>query len=187
MEIIDVLIAVDAPYIMKTFGPNQAGKNGQYVSLGEGHKSIYMIGTWYHVQDQADSELDVFAKPGDKIRWRMTTLSMGGNYQGIITGFVINNGANNITPPAPGRQVITIPQIDTSVSTLDKVIIKSTEDVFWESTVLYSGKVTYHTKFMLYYVGGGGGGGNGSNGGGGGGGGGGCDPCGGYHWDPFIN
>lgn len=70
------------------------------------------------------------------------------------------------------------------------------DDIFWESTVLQPGPVTYHTKFVLYAGGGGGGGSNhtGSDGGGGGGGGcnhtgsdGGCGDCGGYQWDPFIN
>ncbi|AEX52531.1 inclusion body protein [Rahnella aquatilis CIP 78.65 = ATCC 33071] len=182
MEIVDVLIAVDAPRIIRDFHKNDVAKTGQYQSLGEAHGYIYMIATWYHARDEADSELDVFAKQGDKIRWRMTTLSMGGNYQGVITGFVINNGAVNITPPVLGRETIITPQLD-AVS--NRVILTSKEDVFWESTVLKTGKVTYHTKFQLYVGGGGGGGGGceGSNGGGGGG----NDPCGGYHWDPFIN
>lgn len=55
------------------------------------------------------------------------------------------------------------------------------DDIFWESTVLNPGPVTYHTKFVLYAGGGGGGGSNhtGSDGG--------CGDCGGYQWDPFIN
>lgn len=31
------------------------------------------------------------------------------------------------------------------------------DDIFWESTVLQPGPVTYHTKFVLYAGGGGGG------------------------------
>ncbi|MBN3144974.1 AidA/PixA family protein [Pectobacterium brasiliense] len=210
MEIVDVLIAVDAPRIIRDFHTNDAANTGQYQSLGEAHGYIYMIATWYHAQDEADSELDVFAKQGDKIRWRMATLSIGANYQAVIMDFVINKGAGNITPPTPKKEIITIPQLD---PTSKKIILTTTEDVFWESTVLSTGKVTYHTKFQLYVGGGGGGngggcgsnggggggngGGCGSNGGGGGGNGGGCgnnggsgggcDPCGGYHWDPFIN
>lgn len=37
MEIIDVLIAVDAPRIIRDFRTNDAAKVGQYQSLGEAH------------------------------------------------------------------------------------------------------------------------------------------------------
>lgn len=197
MEIIDILIVVDAIRILNDHGKNNAAHTGEYVNLkNDGHNYIYMLGTWYHIQDQADSELDIFAKPGDKIRWRMTTLSMGEKYQGIIKEFVITGGKNNITPPRPAHKTIITPRIDTNELSLDKAVFSMADDIFWESTVLQPGPVTYHTKFVLYAGGGGGGGSNhtGSDSGGGGGGGcnhtgsdGGCGDCGGYQWDPFIN
>ncbi|EHX6292494.1 hypothetical protein K1940_004492 [Salmonella enterica subsp. enterica serovar Larochelle] len=194
MEIIDILIVVDAIRILNDHGKNNAAHTGEYVNLkNDGHNYIYMLGTWYHIQDQADSELDIFAKPGDKIRWRMTTLSMGEKYQGIIKEFVITGGKNNITPPRPAHKTIITPRIDTNELSLDKAVFSMADDIFWESTVLQPGPVTYHTKFVLYAGGGGGGGSNhtGSDSGGGGcnhtGSDGGCGDCGGYQWDPFIN
>lgn len=180
MEIIDILIVVDAIRILNDHGKNNAAHTGEYVNLkNDGHNYIYMLGTWYHIQDQADSELDIFAKPGDKIRWRMTTLSMGEKYQGIIKEFVITGGKNNITPPRPAHKTIITPRIDTNELSLDKAVFSMADDIFWESTVLQPGPVTYHTKFVLYAGGGGGSNHTGSDGG--------CGDCGGYQWDPFIN
>lgn len=159
MEIIDILIVVDAIRILNDHGKNNAAHTGEYVNLkNDGHNYIYMLGTWYHIQDQADSELDIFAKPGDKIRWRMTTLSMGEKYQGIIKEFVITGGKNNITLPRPAHKTIITPRIDTNELSLDKAVFSMADDIFWESTVLQPGPVTYHTKFVLYAGGGGGGG-----------------------------
>lgn len=193
MEIIDILIVVDAIRILNDHGKNNAAHTGEYINLkNDGHNYIYMLGTWYHIQDQADSELDIFAKPGDKIRWRMTTLSMGEKYQGIIKDFVITGGKNNITLPRPAHKKITIPRVDTNELSLNKAVFSMADDIFWESTVLNPGPVTYHTKFVLYAGGGGGSNHTGSDGGGGGGcnntgSDGGYGDCGGYQWDPFIN
>jgi nematocidal protein AidA len=182
MAIIDVVIVVDAPRILRDYGTNNAAQTGMnYVPLGqqgEGRYYLYMIATWFDVQNQAESELDVFANAGDKIRWRMTSLSLDRTYQCFIKEFVINRGANYITQPAPKHESVTVPQIDTSVAALNTTKPKQIDDVYWETTVLQPGPVTYHTNFIVTGPGcdAGGGGGNGGNG-----------NCGGYTYDPYIN
>lgn len=189
MAILDVLIVVDAPRIIKDHGKNDFAKSdtdtSRYVQLkNDGKYYVYMIGTWYAVQNQGESELDVFARPGDQIRWRMTSISMGGAYQCVIKEFVFNNGAGNLTPPALMSKKILTPELDPNARPLGKIMHTEVDDVFWESTVLNTGPVTYHTKFAIFA---GGGGLSGGGGGGGCGGDGGDGNCGGYQYDPFIN
>jgi nematocidal protein AidA len=208
MAIIDVLIVVDVQRIMHDCEPNDAGRTGTYVPLGnrgEGQGYVYMVTTWYHAQGEATSELDVFAQANDTIRWRMTSISQDNNYSCFMTGFVFTspNPTTYVTPPKPMFDTIKALQIDKSVASLNAVIPVSKDDFYWESTVLKPGPVTYHTKFLVFCQnqGGGGGGNNDPTGGGGnndptggggngkptGGGGGGGNPYGGYQWDPFIN
>jgi hypothetical protein len=187
MAIIDVLIVVEATSILRNFGGNDALKTGKYFQLqnqpgvraqeGEGIGYIYMVTNWMNAQGEGGSELDVFTNPGDTIRWRMTTLGKDNPYQCYITGFVLNSGQNNITPPVPKCEPITVMDIDPTSPGLNRVIPRQANDFYWESTVINKQPVTYHTHFLIFGGGGGGGGGGGDDGG--------CH--GGYQWDPFIN
>jgi hypothetical protein len=182
MAIIDVLIVVDAARVLQDHGHNTGARTGNYVLLkNTGTGYIFMLTEYADVKSaEGISELNMRAKKGDIIRWRMTSMTMGNTYQCFITHFVVNQGPKNITPPEAKHEKISIPVTDPDHP--DRVILSNSGDFYWESTVLTNGPVTYHTKFCIC---------GDSGGGGGGGGGGDCNDnpsdCGGFQWDPFIN
>jgi hypothetical protein len=182
MAIIDVLIVVDAPRVLQDHGTNKGASTGNYVPLkNDGKGYVYMVTTWMDAQGEGTSELDVFAKKGDLIRWRMTSMSGGSQYQCFITHFLINNGAQNISAPQAKYARVNVPVLDPKSPKLNNVIPSQADDFYWESTVLNStAPVTYHIEFCICGDGcpSGGGGGSDCGGGGSGGGGGGSD-CGG--------
>lgn len=212
-KIIDVAVIVDAPRILYHYGPNKARDHqgfSDYVSLGRnsmGVGYVFMLSTWWDAKGEGGSEFDVFGNPGNILRWRMQTLSMGGvgdgvaadtnmtsanvngtessvAYRAFIRGFYFSSGAANITPPKQVIETVNSWEMDAT----GKIARKQITDVYWESTVLSKGEVVYHMPFNIFC--------NckdcndndgdGDDGGGGGGGGGG-DGCGGYQHDPFIN
>lgn len=180
MAIIDVAILVDAPRILQTIKPNNAAATGNYVQLpGDGQWYVYMFATWNDVRNLGLSELDVFANVGDTIRWRMATFSLNRTYQAFIKGFVFKDPKQDgISTPVMKQETVQVPQMDATGA----VVLKSVDDVYWESTVQKSSPVTYHANFILC--------GCDCSGGGGGGGGGDTvcnNNCGGYTYDPFIN
>ncbi|WP_158244329.1 AidA/PixA family protein [Trinickia dabaoshanensis] len=220
-EIIDVAVMVDAPRILYHYGPNKARDNVQftdYVQLGphgEGVGYVYMVSTWWDSQGEGGSEFRVFGNPGNRIRWRIQTLSMGGVADGVpadshmapahqsgqteqgtqlkpavayrpfIRGFVINAGAQNITPPKQVIETVNSWQIDPAT---EKIVRTQLTDVYWEAKVLQKGEVVYHMPFNIFCncdkcADGDDGGDDGGHGGGGGGG----DGCGGWKHDPFVN
>lgn len=202
-SIIDVDILVDAPRVMYHYGPNKARDStrfSDYVQIGPTGKGVgyvYMATTWWDAKGEGGSELDVFGTRGNRIRWRMQTLSMGGRadgmwadmqapvaYQAFIRGFVINSGSDYITTPQRKVETVNSWGFDET----GKVIRKQIVDVYWECEVLQSGgSVVYHTPFNIFCDSpkcsdnGDGGDDNGDGGGGGGG-----DGCGGYQHDPWI-
>lgn len=198
-QVIDVAILVDAPRILHDYGKNNADASANssnfsnYVQLGpngEGVGYVYMVTTWWDAQGEGGSELSVFGAVGNKIRWRMQTLSMGGEaygsvekdqppaaHQAFIRGFVFNRGGDCITAPVQKIETVDGWGLDATGKRIPKQIV----DVYWEATVQKpGGTVIYHAPFNIVC--------NGccDDGGGGGGGGGGSN-CGGYQHDPFIH
>lgn len=216
-NIVDVAVMVDAPRIIYHYGTNKAKdheKFSDYIQLGPngmGVGYVYMVSTWWDSKGEGGSEFHVFGKPGNRIRWRIQTLSMGGiadgvpadahmapanvqsgpdveagvAYSAFIRGFVLNEGAGNITPPKQVIESVNGWQIDAASG---KIVRTKVTDVYWEAKVLQEGPVIYHMPFSIFCncdkcSDGDDGGDDGGNGGGGGGG----DGCGGYQHDPFIN
>lgn len=214
-KVIDVAVIVDAPRILYHYGPNKARDHTgfkDYVQLGvngEGVGYVYMLSTWWDAKGEGGSELDIFGNPGNIIRWRIQTLSMGGGadgvpadtkmppaysqggtvvvnvaYRAFIRGFVFNQGAENLTAPKQVIEIVNSWDMDAT----GKIVRKQITDVYWESTVLSKGEVVYHMPFNVFCncADCNDNDGDGSDGGDGGGGGGG-DGCGGYQHDPFVN
>jgi len=206
-SIIDVVVLVDAPRILYHYGPNKAKddvKFSDYQQLGqngEGVGYVYMATTWWDARGEGGSELNVFGKVGNKIHWRMRTLSMGGQadgmsapgkpakpvaYQVAIKQFVINNGAEYISTPVKKTDTIDSWNFDQN----GNLVRQKINDVYWESEVTKAAapgdEVVYHMPFHILCSdcsdNGDGGGDNGSGGGGGGG-----NNCGGYTHDPIIH
>lgn len=216
-EIIDVAVMVDAPRILYHYGVNKARDHAgfsDYVSLGphgQGVGYVYMVSTWWDAQGEGGSEFRVFGKPGNRIRWRIQSLSMGGVADGVpadrhmapvhldgtnevkaavayrpfIRGFVINSGAQNITPPKQVVETVNSWHVD---PVTHKIVRAQITDVYWEAKVLQQAPVVYHMPFNIFCncEKCGDGDDDGDDGGHGGGGGGG-DGCGGWLHDPFIN
>lgn len=205
-SIIDVVVLVDAPRILYHYGPNKAKDDvtfSDYQQLGpngEGVGYVYMVTTWWDAKGEGGSELSVFGKVGNKIHWRMRTLSMGGQadglsaagkpvaYQAAIRQFVINHGAEYISTPVKKTDTIDSWNFDPN----GNLVHQKVNDVYWEAEVLKAAapgdQVVYHMPFHVLCNcpecndNGKGGDDNGTGGGGGGG-----DPCGGYTHDPFIH
>lgn len=205
-KIIDVVVLVDAPRILYHYGPNKAADNVTFKDYqqigpkGEGVGYIYMATTWFDAQGEGGSELKIFGVPGNKIRWRARTLSMGGladasisaddvpvAFQVFIRGFVINSGQQYITPPTQKVEVVDSWGFDATGKRVRQQLV----DVYWESEVVAAaprdGEVVYHMPFNILCThsncnDNNDGGDDGGDGGGGGGG----NGCGGYTHDPFI-
>ncbi|MFD1971620.1 AidA/PixA family protein [Trinickia caryophylli] len=178
-----MLIVVDALNIVRNFPRNNGGRGqNPYVSLGEASSLnyLYMLAPRVDViSDEGDAGIDIRAKAGDIIRWRMTTMSEGTGFSCFMTHFVFTSDPyNSLTPPEQKYRTVTTLQIDKNAPMLKGVAPITRDDFYWESTVKNAGRVVYHGEFLLFAPSddcdGGGTGGTG-------------DPYGGFQWDPAVN
>lgn len=144
-QIIDVLIAIDAATIVSKFGTSKDPKNPVQVT---DPSLIYMITKQSDiVSGNAGNELNLQADTEDVIRWRETSLSLNGDYVGILYAFQETAGANLISPPVPLEAKVKVP-LPNPADPLHPGT-QEVENYFWESTVLNPGNVTYHFSFMI--------------------------------------
>jgi hypothetical protein len=160
--IIDVLIAIDADTILKTYGPNIDSAHPVQVSNAG---LIFMLTKQANaLSGEAGTELNLSAQTMDVIRWRETTMSLNSAYTGILYAFVPTAGGNLISTPTPLEADVTEPLPDPSNPAVPKT--QTVKSYFWNSTVLAAGQVTYHFQFLI------------------------CDRNGAvqgyYWWDPYI-
>ncbi len=160
--IIDVLVAIDADTILKTYGPNaDAAHPVQVTNPG----LIFMLTKQANaLSGEAGAELNLSAQTMDVIRWRETTMSLNSDYTGILYAFVPAAGANLISTPVPLEADVTEPLPNPAKPTVPNS--QTVKSYFWNSTVIAAGQVTYHFQFLI------------------------CDRTGAvqgyYWWDPFI-
>lgn len=181
MAIIDILIAVDAEKVIQSLGKNNGQQIGKYKQFGDAElaaQCIFMVAPWANaVNNEGQWDPHNTANKGDKIRWRMTSMSMGHSLQCFISHISVKSGAQYITQPKPTCETVDIPQIDSSAPGLNKTICRPLEDYYWESMVLEKNTVTYYISFVICGEGCSDGGNSCGC----------CNCCGGYQWDPWIN
>lgn len=159
-SVINVLMAADGRTLVNTLDPGTADKPTAVPT-----PSIFMM-----VKDdnavfgQASKELKLTARTGDIIRWRGTSLSLNGDYNIFLYAFFSLKGGDLLSTPVDLTSEITRPLPNPQDPAVPKT--QTVKDVFWQSTVLTKGEVTYAFRFMV----------NDRNG----------TPLGYYYWDPFI-
>lgn len=160
-EITDVLVSIDTKTIVDKYGKNNNLNNPPVIDFNH----VFMIVTQRNaISGQAGGELNIAATVGDVIRWREASLSLGFEQTCIFYKFVGNQGNDLISLPTPLQAEVTIPVPNPSDPT--KPNKQPVVNYFWNSTMLKTGKVTYHFQFMVLDRSG--------------------SLCGCYQWDPFI-
>ncbi|MCZ9344557.1 inclusion body family protein, partial [Streptomyces sp. TRM76130] len=96
MADLDVLIAFDAATIVER-NPN-ASRNPDAPTHVD-HNLIYMTTRQDHVIGTSGAELNLRAEPGDSVKWRETTLSLGTDYKALLYRYVSNDSHVLIRTP----------------------------------------------------------------------------------------
>ncbi|CAL9305374.1 inclusion body family protein [Streptomyces olindensis] len=165
MADINVMIAFDAATIVER-NPNASRNPDQptYVDTS----LIYMTTRHDHIIGTSGAELNLRAEPGDTIKWRETTLSLGSDYKALLYRYVSSD---------PGHTLIRTPEIELIETRYpipqegtegkpDLFTYQTYQDHYWRTTVKKVGKVVYHFYFQILDRG--------------------RHPKGYFQWDPFI-
>lgn len=146
MQIIDVLVVIDAETIINKFGKNTDSNNPVQVT---DPNLIFMVTKRTDaVSGNGGNELKIASKRLDTtIRWKETSLSLISTYSALLYKFTATSGSNLISPPVSLLVTAQTPLSDPSNPAVPK--IQTSKTYFWNCNVLKSGKVTYHFNFMI--------------------------------------
>jgi hypothetical protein len=147
MADLNVLIAFDAATIVEQ-NPN-ASRNPDAPTQVD-HRLIYMTTRLDHIVGTSGAELNLRAEPGDSIKWRETTVSLGSDYKALLYRYVSSDSQHQLirTPeievidgiyPLPKEGSEGRPEFET----------QRYQDHYWRTTVKRSGKVVYHFYFQI--------------------------------------
>src|ERR1700761_506315 len=100
MADLNVLIAFDAATIVEQY-PN-ASRNPAAPTYVD-QSLIYMTTRHDHIVGTSGAELNLRAEPGDTVRWRETTLSLGSDHKALLYRYVSSD---------PGHTLIRTPEIE---------------------------------------------------------------------------
>ena len=153
-NIIDILIIPDPERILRDHDPDTSP-----VKLrDDGQGYVFMAAPWLETvhktgnlqQEEGGNELDIEIKVHDVLRWRMSSLSLGRNYQCFITNFAIKNGEGYISPPTKLLGPISVATWNPSTAPDAFNIIKQPSfDYCWQSVANAPGWFTYSTEFAI--------------------------------------
>ncbi|MGC9497672.1 inclusion body family protein [Streptomyces sp. WG7] len=147
MAEINVMIAFDAATIVER-NPN-ASKNPDAPTYAD-ESLIYMTTRQDHIIGTSGAELNLRAEPGDSVKWRETTLSLGSDYKALLYRYVSNDNQHVLirTPEIEVVQgVYPMPQEGTEGT--PAFTVQEYEDHYWRTTVKRTGKVVYHFYFQI--------------------------------------
>ncbi|MEU0383683.1 inclusion body family protein [Streptomyces chartreusis] len=147
MAELNVLISFDAATIVER-NPN-ASRNPDAPTQVD-PRLIYMTTRQDHIVGTSGAELNLRAEPGDIIKWRETTLSLGFDYKALLYRYVSSDSQHQLirTPeievisgiyPLPKEGTEGRPEFET----------QSYRDHYWGTTVKQPGKVVYHFSFQI--------------------------------------
>lgn len=147
MADLNVLIALDAATIVeRNPGASRNPDAPTYVD----ERLVYMTTRQDHIVGTSGAELNLRAEPGDTIRWRETTLSLGSDYKALLYRYVSSDN---------GHVLIRTPEIEVidGVYPMPKeggegrpdFVTQNYQDHYWRTTVKRAGKVVYHFSFQI--------------------------------------
>ncbi|RDG39650.1 inclusion body family protein [Streptomyces corynorhini] len=147
MADLNVLIAFDAATIVERY-PN-ASRNPDAPTQVD-HQLIYMTTRHDHIIGSSGAELNLRAEPGDSIRWRETTLSLGSDYKALLYKYVSDDSAHTLIR-TPEIEVIdgVFPMPKEGAEGKPEFVTQSYEDHYWRTTVKRAGNVVYHFFFQI--------------------------------------
>ena len=155
-KIINVLVMADPIAIIRDH-PHLSPKS--YIGLrnyGKGY--IFAITDWDNAdrtsanQDEHEGGycLTIDAEVGDIIRWRMTSLTLGYEYQCFLRRFIHTSGSHIVTAQQHKKDPASFATLDhNSGQSANNVIPESSLDWYWESTVQMKGKEGYDIQFHI--------------------------------------
>lgn len=156
MSILDITIVVDPIAIIRDY---PGSSNSTNISLtkrgyffGLTNWNDVNCGTYYggYADGQDNGEggyvLDVKAEVNDIIRWRITSLTGGFEYQCFIQSFVFLCGASVMSPVGHKNELVSYPFRDAK----GIVTAKQVNDYYWETTVAAPGTAGYHIIFFMF-------------------------------------
>lgn len=139
MADLNVLIAFDAATIVEQ-NPN-ASRNPDAPTYAD-HNLIYMTTRHDHIVGTSGAELNLRAEPGDSIRWRETTISLGSDCKALLYKYVSSD---------TGHQLIRTPEIEVIDGVYPmpqegsegrpEFVTQNYQDHYWRTTVKKPGKV----------------------------------------------
>ncbi|MDT0609114.1 inclusion body family protein [Streptomyces lancefieldiae] len=147
MADLNVLIAFDAATIVEQ-NPN-ASRNPDVPTYVD-QNLIYMTTRHDHIVGTSGAELNLRAEPGDTIRWRETTLSLGSDYKALLYRYVSNDRDHTLIR-TPEIEVVDgvypLPKEGSEGS--PDFMTQKYEDHYWRTTVKSVGQVVYHFYFQI--------------------------------------
>jgi len=143
-QIIDILMAVDAETIVKSYS---AGTPTSPTSIDE--SMVYLIIRKENgVFGEGTGELKVTARIMDTLRWREATLTLNATYSAILYQYQAVGGEKDIL----STPVSVVAEVKTPLPNPGDLLHPSTQTVnsyFWTAQAIAQGEVTYSFSFMI--------------------------------------
>ncbi|GHH91214.1 inclusion body family protein [Streptomyces capillispiralis] len=147
MAELNVLIAFDAATIVER-NPN-ASRNPDAPTYAD-QSLIYMTTRQDHIIGTSGAELNLRAEPGDSVKWRETTLSLGSDYKALLYRYV-SSDTSHVLIRTPEIEVVdgVYPMPQEGSEGTPAFTTQEYEDHYWRTTVKRTGKVVYHFYFQI--------------------------------------
>lgn len=151
-SLIDILVVIDAESVMEQNSDKLSTDPKKPLSIGANPNLVYMFVKWDEViSGNASSNLNVSVTPNDVIRWRGTSLTMNTRYSVVLTDCEVSQGQNLISPPLPitPQVSVPVPELDGNTVMTTPPTFQNFQDLYFQSTALNTGKVTYTFSFAV--------------------------------------
>ncbi|MDQ0749976.1 hypothetical protein QF034_004207 [Streptomyces africanus] len=147
MAELNVLISFDAATIVER-NPN-ASRNPDTPTQVD-PRLIYMTTRQDHIVGTSGAELNLRAEPGDSVKWRETTLSLGSDYKALLYRYVSSDSQYQLIKP-PEIEVVSgiYPLPKEGTEGRPEFDTQRYQDHYWRTTVKQPGKVVYHFYFQI--------------------------------------
>ncbi|ARP85021.1 AidA/PixA family protein [Bordetella genomosp. 9] len=160
MSIIDITIVVDpvaiirdhtissnsSPITLKNYGRGYVFAMTYWNDVNFGTYSGHPDNYGNNDNNEGGYALDIKAEIQDTIRWRMTSLTAGFEYQCFIQSFRYAFGATVISTMKPKIEAVPGPVQNADGS----VVAKQVQDYYWETTVVAQGSAGYDVIFSIF-------------------------------------
>ncbi|MFC8420914.1 inclusion body family protein [Streptomyces sp. NPDC057236] len=147
MAELNVLIAFDAATIVER---NPGASTNPDAPTYVDQSLIYMTTRQDHIIGTSGAELNLRAEPGDSVKWRETTLSLGSDYKALLYRYV-SSDSDHVLIRTPEIEVVdgVYPMPQEGSEGTPAFTTQEYEDHYWRTTVKRTGKVVYHFFFQI--------------------------------------